>query len=105
MDEKVLPGCLKRRRRGRENAALSSVPEIRFGIRDAALRDIVNELRRRGHRIRDEDSRYYYAATVSELAATIRKLYSRFSKATMVGNDLVDALEKYTDSGQTRLPF
>lgn len=100
-----LLNCLKRRHCGRNNAVKSPELEARFGIRGTALRAMVNELRCRGYPVCSDDSGYYYAETEAELTATVRQLNSRISKIAMARNGLVRALEKYTDSGQTRLPF
>ena len=100
-----LLSCLKRRHKGRENAVKSPELEARFSIRGTALRAMVNELRCRGHPVCSDERGYYYAETEAELAATIRQLSSRIGKIAKAKNGLVRAMEKYTDDGQTRLPF
>ena len=79
MEGKTLLNCLKRRHRGKSKAVKSHILEARFDITGKELRDIVNALRREAHPICSDESGYYYAETVQEIAATVHQLYSRIA--------------------------
>jgi hypothetical protein len=105
VDESDLLNCLKRRHLGRENAVKSPVLEARLGIRGAALRVKINDLRCNGQPICSDEFGYYYAKDEAELKATIRRFHSRIGKMAKARKGLVRATGRYADDGQIRLPL
>jgi len=81
------------------------VLEARFNISGRALREIINELRCRGHPICSDENGYYYASNEAELSATIRQLNNRISNIAKARNGLLRAMEGLVDDGQIRLPI
>jgi hypothetical protein len=87
------------------------VLEARFGISGPALRQIVNRLRGQGVPICSDEKGYYYAASETELRATIRQLSGRIAGIENARNGLLHALKSPSESrgehggtGPTREP-
>ncbi len=80
---------LRKRHKGRENAASSRELEAAFHIGGAELRRAVNRLRCDGQPICSDETGYFYAARKSEVKATIAQLTGRISKIAAAKNGML----------------
>lgn len=89
---------------GEACATTSKELELMFGVRGAALRKIVNDLRRKGAPIASGENGYYYAETEQELRRTIAHMKHRIAGISAAIRGLEHALERFNTT-QLCLPL
>lgn len=85
---------LMKNHKGRNHAVSSKTLEAVFHIKGAAVRKTVNSLRSDGIPICSDENGYYYAASQSEINATVAQLDSRIEKIFTARNGLAKKLDK-----------
>lgn len=83
---------------GKQNAISSTRLEQTLHVSGNELRKQVNRLRRDGVPIASSDAGYYYAATASELYATIRSLQKMSDGLNAAIRGLERAMQQFTEN-------
>ena len=90
---------------GKARSVTSRVLEHSFSISGVKLRELVNQLRRKGKPICSDATGYYYAGTKEELDHTIHQLFSRSREIAAAATGMMKALPDYHSDGQMELPL
>jgi biotin operon repressor len=90
---------LRNNHTGAENFATSAKIERVFGIRNRAVRQIINKLRCDGQPICSDVNGYFYAKNQDEVNDTITQLLSRTKQISHAAQGLVLSQQIFFDGG------